>query len=441
MEMNSASGKTQQATEATLKLWPALLGLFLFAFTFRSSSGAYLLGLITLMIWLAASKRPSIPALPRLLITVSQLYLLVLVAHMLWTLALNEYELTETLEGYRHFAELLLFIPFSAVIYHCRAYWLQLLWVPVLAVVIRVLHRTDFTSLDTTLFDNSIYGFGQHHVTFGMQAMLTILTVAALATVSVSRFSTATKRAVAIVLTFSVAALLLQSLITSGSRSAWGCLLIGLLTLGYCNRKKISAMGARKKVLITMAFMLMGTALISKNIDRIERRLVNETAVNFNFTLAVDELPRDKDLFFARRVHLAYFGWENWLERPLLGHGPASVRPLLAADSDFNIHPHLHNTYIQVLMELGLLGSFALLALWAVLAGYLWQKRPPVGTRYRPLYNLITASMLSLAVWSVAGFHLHSSDWRFIFVWYTAFAGFLIRQAYAAEPAKEKKLI
>lgn len=431
---------SQGASETNLKLWPALLGLFLFAFTFRSSSGAYLLGMITLMIWLATSKRPSIPALPTPLISVSKLYLLVLAAHAVWTLSANEYELTETLEGYRHYAELLLFIPFSAVIYHCRAYWLQLLWVPVLAVVVRVLHRTDFSSLDTTLFYKWIYGFGQHHVTFGMQAMLTVIAVVALTQASVACFSTTAKRSLAAIGSVAIAALLVQALLTSGSRSGWGCLLVGLLTLIYCGRKSILASTKRSKVFVILALLLATTALITQNFNKIERRLNNDTEVSFNFTLSIDELPRDQDVFFARRIHLAYFGWENWLERPLFGHGPAAVRPLLAADPDFNIHPHLHNTYIQVLMELGLVACIALLAVWTVLFYYFWRLRPLTNELYRPMYNLIAASMLSLAAWSVAGFHLHSSDWRFIFVWYTAFAGFSIRHAYNAEESKKETI-
>lgn len=432
---------TQSAIENNAEakpLWPALLGLFFFGITFRSSSGAYLVGMITLFAWLAMSKRPSIPALPQRLISVSQLYLLVLGSHMLWTLAANEYDLFETFEGYRHYTELLLFIPFSAVIYHCRAYWLQILWVPVFAVVVRVLHRTDFSSLDTTLFYRWIYGFGQHHVTFGMQAMLAIIAAMALTHVSVSQFPSTAKRWTATAGAGCAVALLTQALITSNSRSGWGCLLIGLITLAYCSRKKITALNRKNKVLALFVFLLATTTLIGQNYEKIEHRLAKATQVDFAFTLSVDDLPRDRDVFFARRIHLTNFGWERWSERPLLGHGPAAIRPLLAADPDFHIHPHLHNTYIQVLAELGLIASIALLAVFSVLFYYFWQHRPTIGNTYRPIYNLIAASMLSLAVWSIAAFHLHSSDWRFIFAWYTAFAGFLIRQACSTEQSKNE---
>lgn len=429
MAISPLSSPATEHDKPALKLWPALLGLFLFAFTFRSSSGAYLLGMITLFVWLATSNRPKIPSLPTPLITASKLYLAVLLAHMLWTLSLNEYEITETLEGYRHYAELLLFIPFSAVIYHCRAYWLQLLWVPVIAVTVRVLHRTDFSSLETTLFYKWIYGFGQHHVTFGMQAMLAIIAVVALTPVTSKRFAPSFKQWAVTAGLIAAAALLLQALMTSGSRSGWGSLLVGLVVLLFCIRAKLIATSGRNLAAVAAVFFLVTAVLVGQNLNKIEQRLGSDTQVDFNFTLSVDELPRDQDLFFARRIHLTYFGWQNWQERPLIGHGPAAVQPLLAADPDFHIHPHLHNTYIQVLMELGVLGCFALLLVWAVFLYYFWPSRPKIGETYRPIYNLITASLLSLAVWSIAGFHLHSSDWRFIFIWYTAFAAFLIRQA------------
>lgn len=417
----------------TRALWPALLGLFFFAITFRSSTGAYLVGMVVLLAWLVKADKSRIPALPKPLIAASKVYAVVLCVHMLWTVAANEYSLYETIEGYLHYAELLLFIPFSAVLYHCRAYWLHLLWVPVLAVVVRVLQHTDFSSLDTTLFNKWIYGFGQHHVPFGMQAMLAIIVVMALTRAVVSAFSSKASRWTAAAIAVFAAALLMQALMTSGSRLGWGALLAGIATLAFCNRKYIVAINLKSKIITAIALLLLVTPLVSQNFEKLERRLAHDTQVDFNFTLSIEDLPRDYDVFFARRVHLAYFGWQQWGERPMLGHGPASVRPMLASDPDFNIHPHLHNTYIQVLMELGLIGSSALVVVMAVLFYFFWQIRPAPGQQYRPLYNLIAASSVSLALWSIPSFHLHSSDWRFVFVWYTAFAGFLVREAYAAK--------
>lgn len=413
----------------TPTLWPALVGLFFFAFTFRSSSGAYLVGMITLLVWLARAQRPPVPALPTPLLKVSAAYLAALGAHMLWTLWLGEYSLWETLEGYRHYAELLLFIPFSVVIYHCRAHWRALLWIPVLAVVVRVLHRTDFSSLETTLFYKWIYGFGQHHVTFGMQAMLAIVAIAALTLGTAAAVRGARRQWAVRLGAMAAAALLLQALITSGSRSGWGCLLVGLTALLYCSRRQIfSALRSPRGATAATVLLLVAAALVAQNFEKIERRVARDTQVNFNFTLSVDELPRDRDVFFARRIHLAHFGLVQWRERPWLGHGPASVRPMLAADPDFHVHPHLHNTYIQVLMELGVLMTSVLALLIATLTFYLWRARPGWQDELRPMYNLIAASAISVVVWSLAAFHLHSSDWRFVFAWYTAFAAFLIRE-------------
>lgn len=420
---------TAQATPSlsARQCWPALLGLFFFAFTFRSSSGAYLLGLLITLGWLYCSRQAPVPKLPAPLLNICKVYFFGLLAHMIWTLWLAEYDLIETLEGYRHFAELLLFIPLSAVLYRCRSYAFALLWVPVLAVVIRVLHRSDFSSLDTTLFSQWIYGFGQHHVTFGMQGMLAILVILAIAAPTVRAQSTQSKRYLAAIVIGATIALLTQALLTSGSRSAWGALLGGGFCLIILNRGQFWRLKKGPNLAIAGALITVLVGLICLNSHKLQERLVDHTKTDFSLTFSIDDLPRDKDLFFARRVHLSYFGFQQWLQRPLLGHGPAATRPMLNNDPDFHIHPHLHNTYIQVPMEIGAPLTLLLAGLFFVLNFLLWQSRPSALDSQRPLYNLIIASWGSLALWSTVGFHLHSSDWRFIVIWYLSYSALMLR--------------
>lgn len=413
-------------------LWPILVALFIFAFTFRSSSGAYLVGMIWAVLWYCRQDNSHVPALPQTLLKLCKIYLFLLALHSLWTLWHNEYSLRETLEGYRHFIELLLFVPFSVVFYHCRRYLLALLWVPVLAVVVRIIHRSDFSSLDTTLFHQSIYGFGQHHVTFGMQAMLTIIALVSLTPLTLSTIKTKPLKVITALSLLCGCLLITQALMTSGSRSAWACLVIGLAVLMIAQRHRLPALANWKgALLITLA--IIGIAnIVNSNYDKIHNRLVKDTQTNFNFSLSAAELPRDHDVFFARRVHLAHFGLEKWQQRPWLGHGPASVEPLLDQDPDFHIHPHLHNTYIQVIMELGVVTTIALVGVIAWLIICLWRCRHEISQNpfASTVNQMLAASSISLSVWSVGSFHLHSSDWRFIFVWYTSLAALLVRQYY-----------
>ena len=87
----------------------------------------------------------------------------------------------------------------------------------------------------------------------------------------------------------------------------------------------------------------------------------------------------------GRRIHLWHWGWTTWQESPWLGVGVDSVRPLAAASDlprqldGFEI-PHLHNSWLELLVSTGGVGvglfiAFALLAArggwWAYRAGRL----------------------------------------------------------------------
>ena len=83
----------------------------------------------------------------------------------------------------------------------------------------------------------------------------------------------------------------------------------------------------------------------------------------------------------GRRIHLWHWGWTTWQDSPWLGVGIDSIRPLamsgdLAAQlDDFEI-PHLHNSWLELLVSTGLIGM-ALFIAFAVLTarGGLWAYR------------------------------------------------------------------
>ena len=67
---------------------------------------------------------------------------------------------------------------------------------------------------------------------------------------------------------------------------------------------------------------------------------------------------------------LAFFG-QQWLKRPLTGFGPGRTPELLqAAGNTFaRLKPyrHLHNSYLQILLETGLIGFMFYLLLFSLL--------------------------------------------------------------------------
>ena len=87
----------------------------------------------------------------------------------------------------------------------------------------------------------------------------------------------------------------------------------------------------------------------------------------------------------GRRIRLWHWGWTSWQDSPWLGLGVDSIRPLAAASDlprqldGFEI-PHLHNSWLELLVSTGVVGvglflAFALLAArggwWAYRTGRL----------------------------------------------------------------------
>lgn len=379
--------------------------------------------MILLAIWWL-KRRPTAPRLPLYLYRASGAFAGLWGVHAAWILWLNEYPLLETLDGYRHYLELLLFIPMSVALYHLRSRLLVLLWVPVIAVVVRILHRTDYTDLGATLFSAGSFGFGTYYVTFGMQVMIASLTCASLALVTWPRLMPRSRVWFA-VLGLAVFALLLQAMLTSGSRSAWGCFMAGMITFAWLARYRLlQVMRSAVAKCVAGALCIALALIVFGSLEKIEERWSARGELSLQMW-SLDALDRERDIFPDRRIFLAVYGVERWLERPWLGHGPASVTPLLDEDETLARHPHLHNTYVQLLTEGGLLGACAFyLLLGALVMGAVRR----TDARTAPLRWWLAAMLVAVALWSVVNFHLHNSDWRFTWVWCASIAAVLMRE-------------
>ncbi|MEM7377089.1 MAG: O-antigen ligase family protein [Pseudomonadota bacterium] len=421
--------RSQSSADGARATWldgVLLFGLFFFAFTYRSSGGVYWLGLLLLAVWWFRV-RPSAPPLPRWMIHCTLAYLAIWCGHALWVLWRGEYPLVETLVAYRHYAELTLFIPLSVALWHARQHLIWLLWVPVVAVVVRMLHRTDYSDLAGTFLNTEHYGFGTHHVTFGMHATLALICGVALLGLTQRRIASPARRRLFWLAVCLALALLLQGLVTSGSRGAWICTSVGLLALLWSSRRHLllhTTQRLRRGVGLLGVFVV--AVVVFGSYEKIQHRFSVTSDVGVRW-LALDQMDRTVDIFPDRRIFLAAYGVERWVERPVMGHGPAAVPVFLQQDPDFHIHPHLHNTYVQVLVEGGVVGAGAfVLLLLALIRGVLVHS-PRQGLDARQLRWLLGAVLLSWALWNLPNFHLHNSDWRFTWNWFAAIAAFLMR--------------
>jgi O-antigen ligase len=80
------------------------------------------------------------------------------------------------------------------------------------------------------------------------------------------------------------------------------------------------------------------------------------------------------------RVNMWRFGWNVFLEHPILGAGPGAFRSLVLEHRQAGGRPHLahfhaHQAFIQVLAETGLLGFFGFLALNLAPLSLIWPHR------------------------------------------------------------------
>jgi len=252
-------------------------------------------------------------------------------------------------------------------------------------------------------------GFGLHHVPFGMQASLALISLATLgpaAVKSLQRYRIPTAIALAL-----CALLITQALTRSGSRAGVITLLVGLVVLIWLRRSDLTAAlkTPRGALSLTIGAVLMLGAL-GANYENLHKRFVVDSVHKASFSLSLDDMSRDKDIFPDRRIFLSAFGLEKWQEKPLFGHGTTSVKPLLKADPDFHIHPHLHNIYVQALVELGLLGTLTWLAVsLALLLGV----RKYARQQPKHLVGCFWATGIALAIWSLQSAEIHTANWRF----------------------------
>ena len=118
------------------------------------------------------------------------------------------------------------------------------------------------------------------------------------------------------------------------------------------------------------------------------------------------------------RWHAQRFGLSLWLERPLLGWGPGSSEALIASSGQPELGvgsdqalDHLHNTYLELLVQLGLIGLLLWIGLFVALLssiGQAWRAR----SLSADLARFLTLSIVYLALWDLFDFHALHQDWR-----------------------------
>ncbi len=170
----------------------------------------------------------------------------------------------------------------------------------------------------------------------------------------------------------------------------------------------------RRSMIVAAAVLALG--LLALNARPIAERLWQEWgAVGAMLSGQIDYSPESS---VSLRWNAQRFGFDAWLARPWLGWGPGSSNALIAASGDQTLATdndgplvHLHDTYLEILVQLGLIG----LVLWvAILASLIAAVR--TGRRSlllsQDVARFLILSILYLVIWSLFDFHAVHQGWR-----------------------------
>ncbi|KAA6184643.1 O-antigen ligase family protein [Thiohalocapsa marina] len=210
---------------------------------------------------------------------------------------------------------------------------------------------------------------------------------------------------------------LLQGVVVSLSRASWLALLLTLLLGGWLTwrdreRQPGPAVRARFGWLVIAALMLA----VVLNGTLVRERMSAEVE-SFSATLAGagDTGPATS---LGLRWHAQQFGLQRWLERPVFGWGPGASRPLMESSGHAGLRSepdgllqHLHNSYLEILVQLGAVGLAFFAALFLAL---LWSVRQATaaGRLDRDVARFLILAFVFVALWSLFNFRALNQDWR-----------------------------
>ncbi len=415
-------------TASPEKRWPARItrvatsGLYLFAFAARLAPSAAYLGLFLMelgaiarigTIWRRLRREP--------LLWVALVFLIYLVARTL--LAVIEFPQHRDLHlaDAVDLAQLWLFVVV--------AWWLgadtrRALWVLGLALagfVLNFFYRIDAEDVQRVATIGRS-GFGMSALPFGLYCSVGVLGLLMLA----PRFWGRPRRGTRFYLRLALWVVLLlglsQGLILSGSRGSWLAMLLLAPPLVWFRLRQWQPRAehktGRRLAPVIVAVTLIASLFIYGNMDTLKTRFGWEAETIASIArLDPAQVRHDAGSSSGVRFHLYRYGWAKWRERPLLGWGPGASEPLIDAHEIEALHRwnHLHNSYLEVLVRLGLVGLIILaIGVWYLLRALRAARR--AGTMAEDIHLYLVGVLWLLALTSFTDFRMIHSDWRFLWL-------------------------
>jgi O-antigen ligase len=315
---------------------------------------------------------------------------------------------------------LLLFIPFAFWVGGCPERVRILLLLALAGFMVGALRKVGWTQLDASFFTTRFETY-LPALAFGMFSGLGALGLIALRERFWRTGSGRTPRWLRLVSWLALLAFTLEGLMLSYSRASWLAFAAAAALLAYLEWRGHRAgvlRGTRIAAVLVVAFALaLPIALQHRQIaDRLEQG--GET---FSKVLSGDfaDVPSDTN---GLRVHALRYALELWAQRPWLGWGAGSSRyllshsgrPELMMDQRFWL-PHLHNTYAEILVQLGIVG-FALFAVLLLLLARAAAFACREGRLPGDLCRLFAVSLLFVLIWNLGDYRLVRHDYNFFFI-------------------------
>lgn len=398
---------------ALLGITPATVGLLLFVLAF----------LFHFRDWRALSCDP--------LAVTALVFTLYAAVHSLATYLTTPLEplADAALEAGGDWMKLLLFIPF--------AYWAGgdpkrirlLLLLALMGFAVATLRKIDWAGFDASFFATRFANY-LPPIAFGMYTGLGTLGLVALrehfwhpASDGIPRWLRATSWLLLLVM-------MLEGLMLSYSRGSWLSFAIAACFLIYLesrtHRRAAPVRGANRgvRILAAAAVAVAITALVAVQSKHIVDRLQGESETLAS-VLSGDfaDLPSNSA---GLRVHALRFAADLWSQRPWTGWGAGSSRYLVAHSGrpdtlkdDEVWLAHLHNTYAEILVQLGILGFLLVVAqVWLLVRGSTAARRK--GRMPGDLGRFFAVALVFVLIWNLTSYRVIRHD--YIFFW-IVFAG------------------
>ena len=314
--------------------------------------------------------------------------------------------------------QLLVFVPVAYALRGDQRLLLRLLLLAIIGLLLGTLWRLDWDMLlaDPLGFLGSRPGFGFPTIAYALYSGSALLGLILLR----ERFwHDASGRATVPRMTLWLLLLLLlaEGFLITQSRGAWIALamtgVIGIVSAWRGPMRLPTSRSRGAAVVLTVAALLLVTTV---NAPRITDRLAAEADVAR--ALAAGEVDYHQASSLSLRWHAQVFGLRQWLARPWLGWGPGASQPLMQAsgdpalrDVDGSVLRHLHNTYLEVLVQLGVVGLALLGGLYLLLIADL-RRAVRRGSLDADLGVFLMLALVFGAIWALFSFRALHQDWR-----------------------------